>query len=439
MVHARLQAVLVLLLGCCEIVQTCSPSLAIFACTKCVYVDSAIGDDSKGDGSEGSPFKTISKAQDINGDFDGAVLKGTFEANNGFTFRESWSYTGYGLGTEIDFNSNGKGSIVNGNDFHRMVLDFNQDTESATFRGGPLGLYNAVLRDQHTTDGGRELLFDTSTLSYLTIKNCLMLDVEYNIWIINRRGNIDIQNTVSAKCDSRFGLLSSAPSVSIDPETYKIISGGKYTDANGYGVWGGDCKYSWFDLEGPTTTATSTTQTVTTDTNVGDLRRQISELVKTQELHAGVLTTLFEQLQTLQTENHGLRLTQLEETSGSHASGLAGLELWREDQSVRLETLEVTLASSLATLKSGVRSDIVSALSAAPALADLDLESAPTCVRSSTNRCVPEIDAVGDVLKLVSPSSSVKIVTGDCGIIDPCELHAVVRKIATAIDTLKQL
>ncbi|MDG2426313.1 MAG: hypothetical protein P8M07_07000, partial [Flavobacteriales bacterium] len=217
--------------------QTVDDCGIVYACTNCVFVDADEGSDIEGDGTALSPFQTMAHADQPS--YDGMVLRGVFDLGSDYTFTSNRSYTGYG--SETVFEVHGGLRHVNNNSFHRLVFDFNHTHETASFTGGPLGLYNVVIKDQHTTNNGRELLFGNG--GDLTVSNCLLYDVEYNAWEYGSDHTID--HCVSSECDGSFTLAGSAPNVTVEPATFQITSGGSHTDEMGYGVWGANSTYTW--------------------------------------------------------------------------------------------------------------------------------------------------------------------------------------------------
>ena len=204
-----------------------------------MFVDAETGNDETGDGTETNPYQTIDRAENNPDLYDGMVLVGLFDIGSDTTFVDGWSYTGHGTETVIQVNGGTRN--VASNNFYRLIFDFNHVHEGASFTGnGDSGFYNVVFRDQHTTHGGRELIYATDSDTFLTLENCLLYDVEFNVWVWNHGDNYEITNTVSANCDSRFTLAGEAPSVDVD-ESYLITS----DEGNDRGVYASGSIYSF--------------------------------------------------------------------------------------------------------------------------------------------------------------------------------------------------
>ena len=167
------------------------------------------------------------------------VLVGNFSLGSTTTFVSGWSYTGYGAATVLHVTGGTRN--VAGNTFYRLVFDLNHVHEGRSFSGdGALGFYNVVIRDQHSNEGTRELLYATSSTAYLTLENCLLYDVEWNVWVIGYQNNYQITNTVSSNCDSKFTLASQAPSVTVNMD-YSINGG----NGDGQGVYKSGSTYTF--------------------------------------------------------------------------------------------------------------------------------------------------------------------------------------------------
>ena len=141
-----------------------------YACKKCVFVDANVGSDTLGLGTKERPYATISKAEEKPSLYDGMVLVGIFDLGSNTKFVKDWSYAGHGADTVLYIS--GGTRKVDGNKFYRMVFDFQHVAEGASFRGrGDVRFYNCVFRNQHTGDGGRELIYGDDSSIQLTLEN----------------------------------------------------------------------------------------------------------------------------------------------------------------------------------------------------------------------------------------------------------------------------
>ena len=168
-------------------------------------------------------------------------------------------------------------------------MDFNQAHETQSFNTGPLGLYNVVIKNQHSTNGGREILFvghRTVSNCKLIMKNVVMYDVEFNSWVYSNRCH-DVEKTVCANCDNKYTLQREAPRVKVETQTFKIIEGqGDYGE---WGVYGGDYP---FRPPVSTTSATSTTKTATTKTATTKTGTTVTMSTTTATTKTATTTTL---------------------------------------------------------------------------------------------------------------------------------------------------
>eukprot|EP00040_Diaphanoeca_grandis_P024775 m.136582 g.136582 ORF g.136582 m.136582 type:complete len:405 (-) comp29865_c0_seq1:231-1445(-) len=160
-----------------------------------------------------------------------------------------------------------------------------------------------------------------------------------------------------------------------------------------------------------TTTSTTTTETATTHTIYADLNQQISNLLEAQYKQSETLANFVKNMET--------RMTSLETMATETKMDVA----------------------ALSTASKDIRASIAKAVLQSPSFDDLALPQPSINCDGNVDdqKCVPAVYADGNGITLSALQNTVKFETGECGSINPCELHQAIRSIAAAMDSLKSL
>lgn len=204
-------------------------------CRQCWYVHATAGDDSKGTGTQTNPFKTITAAESkAPAWIDGLVLIGTFDIPVGHVFKKDWSYNGVGKNTLLKYSGGNKALTADNVNFVRLTIDMQRKNDAGrTFTASHIGLFNVLIMNHYSSDGGRELVYThpltgSSTLKCMVfVHNSMFYNCEYN-HIAYAKTCETVDGTVAAQYTSRFNLAKEAaiPKVEVDTQTYRIKSGG---------------------------------------------------------------------------------------------------------------------------------------------------------------------------------------------------------------------